>query len=45
MTAGAFTMKSAAKIEAYFYHDPFKIALYKTMVEYIDKHLSLFVKQ
>jgi len=38
-------MKSAAKIEAYFYQDPFKIALYRTMVEYIDKHLSLFVKQ
>ncbi|SDG18654.1 hypothetical protein SAMN04488121_103757 [Chitinophaga filiformis] len=38
-------MKSAAKIEAYFYDDGFKMALYKTTVEYIDKNISLFVKQ
>ncbi|MCF6403053.1 DUF4375 domain-containing protein [Chitinophaga filiformis] len=38
-------MKAAAKIEAYFYDDGFKKELYKTMVDYIERNMSLFVKQ
>jgi hypothetical protein len=42
---GYSNLKSAKKIEAYFYTDNYKKTFYKTVVDYIDIHLNQFVKK
>lgn len=38
-------IKSAKKIEDYFYKDEFKKTFYKAVVDYIDQHLEQFVRK
>jgi hypothetical protein len=44
-TDGKRELRSAEKIEDYFYNEDFKKQFYKTVVDYIDSHLELFVRK
>jgi hypothetical protein len=43
--AGYSDLKSASKIEEYYYKPEFKKQLYKAVVDYVDQHLDQFVKR
>ncbi|HET6225026.1 MAG TPA: DUF4375 domain-containing protein, partial [Bacteroidia bacterium] len=42
---GYSDVKSAKQVEAYFYKDEFKKRYYKTIVDYIDKHIDQYVRK
>jgi hypothetical protein len=42
-SVGYDDFKSGKKIEAYYYKDSFKKQLFKTVVEYVDNNLDMFV--